>query len=148
VRSLEAALASPTIPPDIVTTLLNLAEFMEHDEKSLPLDTRCGWALRCDDMHIVRVRVRVARHACDLLARNVGDLLARHACDLLARHVCGLRACLAGDRGMSERVELLCVERPRAGRWARWRRSATRSPRRCTTRSWSTTRRPARRWRR
>ena len=41
VRSLEAALASPTIPPDIVTTLLNLAEFMEHDEKALPLDTRC-----------------------------------------------------------------------------------------------------------
>ncbi len=39
-RSLEAALASPTIPPDIVTTLLNLAEFMEHDEKALPLDTR------------------------------------------------------------------------------------------------------------
>lgn len=41
VRSLEAALASPSIPKDIVTTLLNLAEFMEHDEKSLPLDTRC-----------------------------------------------------------------------------------------------------------
>ena len=41
VRSLEAALASPTIPPDIVTTLLNLAEFMEHDEKKLPLETRC-----------------------------------------------------------------------------------------------------------
>ena len=40
VRSLEAALASPSIPPDIVTALLNLAEFMEHDEKSLPLDTR------------------------------------------------------------------------------------------------------------
>ena len=45
VRSLEAALASPTIPPDIVTTLLNLAEFMEHDEKSLPLDTRTLGAL-------------------------------------------------------------------------------------------------------
>lgn len=41
VRSLEAALASPTIPAEIVTALLNLAEFMEHDEKSLPLDTRC-----------------------------------------------------------------------------------------------------------
>ena len=40
IRSLEAALASPSIPKDIVTTLLNLAEFMEHDEKSLPLDTR------------------------------------------------------------------------------------------------------------
>ncbi|KAK9806315.1 hypothetical protein WJX72_010074 [[Myrmecia] bisecta] len=45
VRSLEAALASPTIPPEIVTTLLNLAEFMEHDEKSLPLDTRTLGAL-------------------------------------------------------------------------------------------------------
>ena len=42
IRSLEAALASPSIPKDIVTTLLNLAEFMEHDEKSLPLDSRCG----------------------------------------------------------------------------------------------------------
>ena len=41
IRSLEAALASPSIPKDIVTTLLNLAEFMEHDEKSLPLDSRC-----------------------------------------------------------------------------------------------------------
>lgn len=45
VRSLEAALASPTIPPDIVTTLLNLAEFMEHNEKALPLDTRTLGAL-------------------------------------------------------------------------------------------------------
>ena len=45
VRSLEAALASATIPPDIVTTLLNLAEFMEHDEKALPLDTRTLGAL-------------------------------------------------------------------------------------------------------
>ena len=40
VRSLEAALASPSIPPDLITSLLNLAEFMEHDDKSLPLDTR------------------------------------------------------------------------------------------------------------
>ncbi|CAG9463067.1 unnamed protein product [Pedinophyceae sp. YPF-701] len=45
VRSLEAALASPTIPPEIVTALLNLAEFMEHDEKALPLDNRTLGAL-------------------------------------------------------------------------------------------------------
>jgi hypothetical protein len=45
VRSLEAALASPTIPPEIVTALLNLAEFMEHDERPLPLDTRTLGAL-------------------------------------------------------------------------------------------------------
>eukprot|EP00898_Chlorokybus_atmophyticus_P008681 jgi/Chlat1/8814/Chrsp90S08148 len=40
VRSLEAAFASPNIPPEIVATLLNLAEFMEHDEKPLPVDIR------------------------------------------------------------------------------------------------------------
>lgn len=44
-HSLEAALASPTIPPEIVTALLNLAEFMEHDDKQLPLDTRTLGAL-------------------------------------------------------------------------------------------------------
>lgn len=45
VRNLEAALASPSIPPEIVTALLNLAEFMEHDERPLPLDTRTLGAL-------------------------------------------------------------------------------------------------------
>ena len=45
VRSLEAALASPSIPADLVTSLLNLAEFMEHDDKSLPLDIRCVQAV-------------------------------------------------------------------------------------------------------
>ena len=36
IRSLETALASPSIPKDIVTTL---EEFMEPDEESLPLDS-------------------------------------------------------------------------------------------------------------
>ena len=40
VRSLEAALASPSIPADIVTVLLNLAEFMEHNDRSMPNDAR------------------------------------------------------------------------------------------------------------
>jgi FKBP12-rapamycin complex-associated protein len=40
VRSLETALTSPNIPPDILQTLLNLAEFMEHDDKALPIDIR------------------------------------------------------------------------------------------------------------
>jgi len=40
VRSLEKALTSPTIPPEILQTLLNLAEFMEHDDKALPIDIR------------------------------------------------------------------------------------------------------------
>ena len=40
VQCLEAAFASPTIPPDVLTALLNLAEFMEHDEQPLPIDIR------------------------------------------------------------------------------------------------------------
>jgi FKBP12-rapamycin complex-associated protein len=40
VRSLEAAITSPTIPPEILQTLLNLAEFMEHDDKALPIDIK------------------------------------------------------------------------------------------------------------
>jgi FKBP12-rapamycin complex-associated protein len=40
VRSLVNAFSSPNIPPEILATLLNLAEFMEHDEKPLPIDIR------------------------------------------------------------------------------------------------------------
>ncbi|CAH1435374.1 unnamed protein product [Lactuca virosa] len=40
VRSLEMAFSSPNIPPEILATLLNLAEFMEHDEKPLPIYIR------------------------------------------------------------------------------------------------------------
>jgi FKBP12-rapamycin complex-associated protein len=38
VKSLELALTSPHIPPEILQVLLNLAEFMEHDDKPLPID--------------------------------------------------------------------------------------------------------------
>ena len=39
-RSLEIALTSPHIPPEILQVLLNLCEFMEHDDKALPIDIR------------------------------------------------------------------------------------------------------------
>lgn len=62
----QAALASPTIPPEIVTALLSLAEFMEHDDKRLPLDTRTLGALaeKCHAFakalhYKVRARARV-----------------------------------------------------------------------------------------
>ncbi|CAA2983774.1 serine threonine- kinase TOR isoform X1 [Olea europaea subsp. europaea] len=45
VRSLEMAFSSPNIPPEILATLLNLAEFMEHDERRLPIDIRLLGAL-------------------------------------------------------------------------------------------------------
>jgi FKBP12-rapamycin complex-associated protein len=49
VRSLEAAFKSSHIPPEILQTLLNLAEFMEHDDKALPIDIRTlgGLAEKC-----------------------------------------------------------------------------------------------------
>eukprot|EP01114_Cavostelium_apophysatum_P008932 TRINITY_DN21_c0_g2_i1.p1 TRINITY_DN21_c0_g2~~TRINITY_DN21_c0_g2_i1.p1 ORF type:complete len:2332 (-),score=773.36 TRINITY_DN21_c0_g2_i1:268-7263(-) len=40
IRSLETALASPNVPLEILQTILNLAEFMEQDEKPLPIDPR------------------------------------------------------------------------------------------------------------
>ncbi|KAB2050892.1 hypothetical protein ES319_A12G018000v1 [Gossypium barbadense] len=45
VRSLEMAFSSPNIPPETLATLLNLAEFMEHDERPLPIDIRLLGAL-------------------------------------------------------------------------------------------------------
>lgn len=40
VRAIETAITSPHIPPEILQILLNLAEFMEHDDKALPIDVR------------------------------------------------------------------------------------------------------------
>ena len=49
VRSIEKALTSPNIPPEILQILLNLAEFMEHDDKALPIDIRTlgKYAAKC-----------------------------------------------------------------------------------------------------
>lgn len=49
VKSLETALTSPNIPPEVLQALLNLAEYMEHDEKSLPIDIRtlAQYAQKC-----------------------------------------------------------------------------------------------------
>uniref|UniRef100_H3G802 Serine/threonine-protein kinase TOR n=1 Tax=Phytophthora ramorum TaxID=164328 RepID=H3G802_PHYRM len=40
IRSLESAFQSPHLPSEILQTLLNLAEFMEHDDQPLPIDIR------------------------------------------------------------------------------------------------------------
>ncbi|KAL8658559.1 MAG: hypothetical protein Q9202_007526 [Teloschistes flavicans] len=40
IKALETAITSPNIPPEILQVLLNLAEFMEHDDKALPIDIR------------------------------------------------------------------------------------------------------------
>ncbi|KAF1814810.1 TOR1 phosphatidylinositol 3-kinase [Eremomyces bilateralis CBS 781.70] len=49
VHSIETALTSTEIPPDILQMLLNLAEFMEHDDKALPIDVRLlgAYAMKC-----------------------------------------------------------------------------------------------------
>ncbi|CCM00588.1 uncharacterized protein FIBRA_02624 [Fibroporia radiculosa] len=40
VRSIETAITSSFAPSDVVHRLLNLAEFMEHEEKALPIENR------------------------------------------------------------------------------------------------------------
>jgi FKBP12-rapamycin complex-associated protein len=40
VHHLEMALTNPGVPPDAVNVILNLAEFMEHDEKPLAIESR------------------------------------------------------------------------------------------------------------
>lgn len=40
IRSLESAFQSPNLPSEILQVLLNLAEFMEHDDQPLPIDIR------------------------------------------------------------------------------------------------------------
>ena len=49
VSNIEVALGAPHIPPEILQQLLNLCEFMEHDDKALPIDVRTlgGCAGRC-----------------------------------------------------------------------------------------------------
>ncbi|KAL9089004.1 MAG: hypothetical protein Q9159_002807 [Coniocarpon cinnabarinum] len=49
VTNIESALSAPLIPPEILQQLLNLCEFMEHDDKALPIDVRAlgGCAGRC-----------------------------------------------------------------------------------------------------
>ncbi|KAL7421428.1 phosphatidylinositol kinase-related protein kinase tor1 [Cryptotrichosporon argae] len=39
-RNLENALTSGTVPSDVVNVILNLAEFMEHDDKTLTIESR------------------------------------------------------------------------------------------------------------
>lgn len=40
VKALETAFDAPEVPGDVVHMLLNLAEFMEHDDKALPINIR------------------------------------------------------------------------------------------------------------
>ena len=40
IQNIESAIKSEHVPPDLLGLLLNLAEFMEHDDKALPIDIR------------------------------------------------------------------------------------------------------------
>ena len=40
IQNIESAIKSDNVPPDLLGLLLNLAEFMEHDDKALPIDIR------------------------------------------------------------------------------------------------------------
>ncbi|AOW06792.1 armadillo-type protein [Yarrowia lipolytica] len=49
VNHIETALMAPNMPPETLQILLNLAEYMEHDDKPLPIDMRtlAAYAHRC-----------------------------------------------------------------------------------------------------
>ncbi|KAI8877804.1 FAT-domain-containing protein [Backusella circina FSU 941] len=49
IESLKMALAAPNTPPEIIQIILQLAEFMEHDNKMLPIDITelTGYAQKC-----------------------------------------------------------------------------------------------------
>jgi FKBP12-rapamycin complex-associated protein len=49
VKCIEQALSSANIPPEILQILLDLAEFMEHNEKALPIDIKilASLAVKC-----------------------------------------------------------------------------------------------------
>jgi len=49
VKSLKVAFVAPNVPPEILQSLLNLAEFMEHDVEKLPIDIRilADLAIKC-----------------------------------------------------------------------------------------------------
>ncbi|KAI5860910.1 FAT-domain-containing protein [Durotheca rogersii] len=40
IQNIENAIRNENVPPDLLGLLLNLAEFMEHDDKALPIDIR------------------------------------------------------------------------------------------------------------
>ena len=40
IRSMHVVFYSPTVPPDILLVMLNLAEFMEHDVEALPIEAK------------------------------------------------------------------------------------------------------------
>ncbi|RKF72543.1 Serine/threonine-protein kinase tor2 [Golovinomyces cichoracearum] len=40
IQNIELAIRSPHVTPDLLGVLLNLAEYMEHDDKALPIDIR------------------------------------------------------------------------------------------------------------
>ncbi|KAG9238765.1 armadillo-type protein [Amylocarpus encephaloides] len=40
IQNIETAIRSPHVTPELLGVLLNLAEFMEHDDKALPIDIR------------------------------------------------------------------------------------------------------------
>ncbi|CEM08834.1 unnamed protein product [Vitrella brassicaformis CCMP3155] len=69
-KALEQALQSPNLPPDVLQTILNLAEFMEHQGSPLPLDYALLGGLAekshayAKALHYKEREAKTAREAC------------------------------------------------------------------------------------
>ncbi|KAH9273836.1 hypothetical protein BASA83_003830 [Batrachochytrium salamandrivorans] len=76
VKSLETALTSPNIPPETLQTLLNLAEFMEHDDKALPIDIRTLGLYAANVMHMQRHCTTKTRIISEPLTNTIEALIS------------------------------------------------------------------------
>ena len=78
IDALEHALKSQNVPNELLQTLLNLAEFMEHTDNALPMDIRMlsDLALRCQAhakaLHYRELEFQASPHTCieELIAIN------------------------------------------------------------------------------
>lgn len=78
IDALEHALKSQNVPNELLQTLLNLAEFMEHTDNALPMDIRMlsDLALRCQAhakaLHYRELEFHASPHTCieELIAIN------------------------------------------------------------------------------
>jgi len=77
VKSLEIAITSPNIPPEVLQIILNLAEYMEHDDKSLPIDIKTlgAYAARCH-AYAKALHYKETEFTGDQSAENIESLIS------------------------------------------------------------------------
>ena len=133
VSSLEGAFSSPTIPPETLQTLLNLAEFMEHAEDPLPISSTTLGALaaKCHAyakaLHYKEKEFNRSPAACVEALISINNQLEQpeaavgiltYAQDQRAKHLRALEVGVAdSEAGFSKVIEVKERWYEKLGRW-------------------------------